>query len=131
MSTSGGDRKSESAKSGLVSSPNPILPVATRKEAAQAVRIGEQTLGRITKLAENAPQVLKDALNRKELSINRAWKMLKMIQQYPPEAQEATAAEMLAAVREIDQADAGIDRKSKIAGLFCKAYEKASFGANI
>ena len=35
------------------------------------------------------------------------------------------AAEMLAAVREIDQFDTEIDRKAKIAGTFCKAYEKA------
>lgn len=125
MSAGGGDRKSEGAKSGSTNSPNPILPVDTRKEAAQAVGIGEQTMGRIAQLAENAPQVLKDALDRKELSINRAWKILQAVQQSPPEEQEAFAAEMLAAVREIDQSDAEVDRKAKIAGLFCKAYEKA------
>lgn len=125
LSASGGDRKSEGAKSGSVNSPNPILPVDTRKEAAQAVGIGEQTMGRLAQLAENAPQVLRDALDRKELSINRAWKILKAVRQSPPEEQETFAAEMLAAVREIDQSDAEADRKAKIAGLFCKAYEKA------
>ena len=45
MSTGGGDQKSEDAKSGSVNSPNPILPVDTRKEMAQAVGIGEQTMG--------------------------------------------------------------------------------------
>ena len=38
---------------------------------AQAVGIGEQTMGRIAQLAENAPQSLKNALENKELSINR------------------------------------------------------------
>ena len=76
-------------------------------------------------MAENAPQVLKDALDRKELSINRAWKILKAVRQSPPEEQETLAAEMLAAVREIEQCDAEADRKSKIADGFCKAYEKA------
>ena len=125
MSAGGGNHKSEDMKSGSVNSPNPILPVDTRKEAAQAVGIGEQTMGRVAQLAENAPQVLKDALDQKELSINRAWKILKAVRQYSPEEQEVLAAEMLAAVREIDQFDTEIDRKAKIAGTFCKAYEKA------
>ena len=56
MSAGGGDRKSDVAKSGLVNSPNPISAVDTRKEMAQAVGIGEQAMGRITKLDENAPQ---------------------------------------------------------------------------
>lgn len=108
-----------------VNSPKSYPPTDTRKEMAQAVGIGEQAMGRIAQLAENAPQVLKDALDRKELSINRAWKILKAVQQYPPEEQETLAGEMLSAVREIDQCDAEADRKSKIADAFCKAYERA------
>ena len=50
---------------------------------------------------------------------------MKAVQQFPPEEQESAAAEMLSAVREIDQSDAEIDRRHKIAGLFCKAYERA------
>ena len=125
MAAGGGDHKSEAAKSGSVNSPNPILPVYTRKEAALAVGIGEQTMGRITQLAETAPQALKDALDRKDVSINQGWKILKAVQQLPPEEQESAAAEMLSAVREINQSDAEADRRGKIAGLFCKAYEKA------
>ncbi len=125
MAAGGGDHKSEAAKSGSVNSPNPILPVNTRKEAALAVGIGEQTMGRITQLAETAPQALKDALDRKDVSINQGWKILKAVQQLPPEEQESAAAEMLSAVREINQSDAEADRRGKIAGLFCKAYEKA------
>ena len=125
MSAGGGDRKSDVAKSGLVNSPNPISAVDTRKEMAQAVGIGEQAMGRITKLDENAPHALKDALDRKEISVNRAWKIMKAVQQFPPEEQESAAAEMVSAVREINQSDAEADRRGKIAGLFCKAYEKA------
>ena len=125
MSAGGGDRKNKSTKSGLVNSSNPILPVNTRKEMAQAVGIGEQTMGRIAQLDENAPQALKDALNNKEMSVNAAWKILEAVQQAPPEEQDAIAAEMLAAVREIKRVDAEADKRGKIAGLFCKAYEKA------
>ena len=42
MTAGGGDHKSEGVKSGLVNSPNPILPVDTRKEAALAVGIGSR-----------------------------------------------------------------------------------------
>lgn len=125
MSAGGGDRKSDVAKSGLVNSPNPISAVDTRKEMAQAVGIGEQAMGRIAQLTENAPQLLKDALENKEVSINRGWRILKAVQQLPPEEQESAAAEMLSAVREIDKSDAEADRRGKIAGLFCKAYERA------
>ena len=125
MSAGGGDHKSGVTKSGSVNSPNPILPVNTRKEAALAVGIGEQTMGRVAQLAETAPQALKDALERKEVSINRGWKILKTVQRLPPEEQESAAAEMLSAVQEIEQLDAEAERRGKIASLFCKAYEKA------
>jgi len=89
-----------------VNSPKAYTPTDTRKEMAHSVGIGEQAMGRITQLAEDAPMPLKDALDRKEVSVNRAWKILK-------------------AVREIDQADTESDRRSRIASIFCKAYEKA------
>lgn len=125
MSAGGGDQKSETAKSGLVNSSNPISPVDTRREMARAVGIGEQTMGRIAQLTESAPQILKDALESGEVSVNRGWKTLKAIQQAAPERQETTAAEMVAAVREINHLDAAADHRHKIAALFCKAFERA------
>ena len=59
------------------------------------------------------------------MSVNRGWKILKEIQHLPPEEQESAAAEMLSAVREIDQLDAEAERRGKIAALFCKAYARA------
>lgn len=100
-------------------------PVDTRKEMARAVGIGEQAMGRITRLSEEAPQVLKEALERKEVSVNRGWKILKAVQQLPTENRETAAAEMIAAVQEIDQIDAEANRRGKISSLFCKAYERA------
>lgn len=64
------------------------MPIDTRKELARAVGIGEQAMGRITWLSEEAPQVLKDALERKEVSVNPVWKILKAVQQLPTENQE-------------------------------------------
>ena len=108
-----------------VNSPKGYTPFDTRKEMAQAVGIGEQTMGRITRLSEEASQALKDSLERKEVSVNRGWKILKAVQQLPPEEQESAAAEMIAAVQEMDRSDAEADRRGKIASLFCKAYERA------
>ena len=108
-----------------VNSPKSLSPVDTRREMAQAVGIGEQAMGRVARLSEEAPQALKDALENKQVSVNRGWKILQAVQRMLPEEQESAAEEMLAAVYEIDQADAEIEQKSKIAGIFCKAYEKA------
>lgn len=108
-----------------MNSPKGYTPVDTRKEMARAVGIGEQTMGRIARLSEEAPHALKDALERKEVSVNRGWKILKAVQQLPPEEQENAAVEMIAAVQEIDRIDAEADRRGKIVSLFCKAYERA------
>ena len=108
-----------------VNSPKGYTPTDTRKEMAQAVGIGEQAMGRIAQLAENAPPSLKDALESKKVSVNRGWKILKAVQCLPMEEQESAAAEMLSAVWEIDQLDTESDRRHKIAGLFCKAFERA------
>lgn len=63
----------------LVNSPKGYAPMDTRKEMAQAVGIGEQTMGRITQLAKSAPQSLKEALESKKVSVNRGWKILKAV----------------------------------------------------
>ena len=129
MSAGGGDQKSDDAKSGSVNSPNPISPVDTRKEMAQAVGIGEQTMGRIAQIDENAPDVVKEALDNKELSVNQGYKITKQVQELPEEQRERAALEAVElerAKKEIRDKDAEIDRQSKVAGVFCKAFEKAA-----
>ena len=108
-----------------VNSPKGYAPTDTRKEMALAVGIGEQSMGRIAQLTENAPQTLKKALDSKVVSINRAWEIMKTVQQMPPEALDDLAVEMLSAVREVEQLDAEAERRGKTARLFCKVYEKA------
>ncbi len=108
-----------------VNSSKALKPVDTRKEMAQAVGIGEQTMGRIVKLEENAPQVLKTALDGKKVSINRACLIMKTVQQHPKEKQESVAAEMLEASQELDRKDEEVERRASIARILCKAYEKA------
>lgn len=65
---------------------------------------------------------------KKELSINKGYDLTRQLQDLPEEQREQAAAEALEyekAKKELKKQDAEIDRKGKIAALFCKAYEKA------
>ena len=126
QSAAGGDKTDKGAL--LVNSPKALPPVNTRKEMAQAVGIGDQTMGRIMQINEHAPAAVKEVLDKKELSINQGYQITKQVEDLPEEQREQAAQEaldILRAKKEIQEKDAEIDREGKIAGVFCKAYEKA------
>ena len=128
MSAGGGDQKSEGAKSGCANSQNPISPVNTTKELADAVGIGHQTMSRVMQIDEHAPTAVKEALDSGDLSINQGYNITRQVRELPEEQREEAAAlavELEKAKKEIRQADAESDRRHKIAGLFCKAFERA------
>jgi hypothetical protein len=103
-------------------------PVNTRKDLADAVGLGERTMGKVMQIDEHAPAAVKEALDKKELSINQGYNITKQVQELPEE-QRAEAAvqavELEKAKKEIQQSDAESNRRHKIAGIFCKAFEKA------
>ena len=77
---------------------------------------------------ENAPDVVKDALNKKELSINQGYNITKQVQELPEEEREEAASlavEAAKAKKEIREKDAESDRRTKIAKLFSKSFELA------
>lgn len=128
MSAGGGDQKSEDAKSGLATLPNPISPIDTRKELADAVGLGERTMGKVMQIGEHAPPAVKEALDSGDLSINQGYNITRQVQDLPEERREEAAAlavELEKAKKEIRQGDEDSARRHKIAGLFCKAFEKA------
>ena len=126
MSAGGGDQKSEDAKSGSAILPSPISAVDTRKELADSVGLGERTMGKVMQIDEHAPAAVKEALDKKELSINQGYNLTRQLQEVPEEQREqAAAVEIEKAKKEIRQKDTEIDQRSRIAGLFCKAFEKA------
>ena len=103
-------------------------PMTTRKELADTVGIGEITMGKVMQIDEHAPAVVKEALDNGELSINQGYNITRQVRELPEEEQEEAAAlavELEKAKKEIQKLDAEADRRHKIAGLFCKAYEKA------
>ena len=128
MSAGGGDQKSEDAKSGLTTLSNPISAINTRKDLAESVGIGEVTMGKVMQIDEHAPAPVKEALDKKELSINQGYNLTRQLQEVPEEQREQAAiaaVELEKAKKEIRQKDTEIDQRSRIAGLFCKAFEKA------
>ena len=128
MSAGGGDQKSEEAKSGLTTLSNPISVINTRKDLAESVGIGEVTMGKVMQIDEHAPAPVKEALDKKELSINQGYNLTRRLQEVPEEQREQAAiaaVELEKAKKEIRQKDAEIDRRSRIAGVFCKAFEKS------
>ena len=69
--------------------------VDTRKELAEAVGLGERTMGKVMQIDENAPEVIKEALDKKELSINKGYDLTRQLQDLPEEQREQAAAEAL------------------------------------
>ena len=109
--------------------PEAVSAVDTRKELAEAVGLGERTMGKVMQIDENAPDAIKEALDKKELSINKGYDLTRQLQEVPEDQREQAAAELLEyekAKKDLKQQNAEIDRRGKVANTFCKAYEKAS-----
>ncbi len=103
-------------------------PVDTRRELADAVGLGERTMGKVMQIDEHAPAAVKEALDSGDLSINQGYNITQQVRELPEEQREEAAAlavELEKAKKEIRQCDAEADRRGRIADLFCKAFEKA------
>ena len=126
QSAAGGDKSEQGAL--LVNSPKALLPVNTRKEMAQAVGIGEQTMGRVMQIDEHAPPAVKEALDNGELSINQGYSLTKQLQVVPEDQRDEAATQAIAlaqAKKELRELDAAAEHRGKVARLFCKAFEHA------
>ena len=126
---SAGGQAYRPSEEGSAMLPNlPISSVDTRKELADTVGLGERTMGKVMQIDEHAPAPVKEALDKKELSINQGYNLTRQLQEVPEEQREQAAiaaVELEKAKKEIRQKDAEIDRRSRIAGVFCKAFEKS------
>lgn len=120
-------RPSEVSGEGLTTLSN-LPPVNTRKELADTVGIGEVTMGKVMQIDEHAPAPIREALDSGELSINQGYNLTRQLQEVPEAERDQAAAlavELAKAKKEIQAFDAEADRRGKIAGLFCKAFERA------
>ena len=112
-----------------VNSPKGSDTVDTRKELAKAVGIGEQAMGRVMQIDENAPVSVKEALDNKEITINQGYNITKELQELDLPDKEKEQAAMEAVEREIARKNESrrrkIDESTRIAKGFCAAFEKA------
>ena len=126
QAAAGGDKSDKGALSATL--PKALPPVDTRQELADTVGLGERTMGKVMQIDEHAPAAVREALDKKELSIHQGYQITRQVEELPEEQREQAAleaVELAKAKKEIQQADAELSRRSKIAGTFCKAYEKA------
>ena len=126
QSAAGGDKSDKGALSATL--PEALPPVDTRKELAEAVGLGERTMGKVMQIDEHAPSAVKEALDNGELSVNQGYNITKQVQALPEEQREEAAAqavELAKAKKEVHALDAEADRRGKVAALFCKAFERA------
>ena len=85
-------------------------------------------MGKVMQIDEHAPAAVREALDKQELSINQGYNITKQVQDLPEGQREEAAiqaVELAKAKKEIRELDAEADRRGKIAGLFCKAFERA------
>ena len=126
MSAGGGDQKSEAAKSGLATLPNPISSVDTRKELAATVGVGERTMGKAMKIEDEAPQVVKDAVDNEDISIHQGYAITRQVTKLPAAEQELAAEQAVAQeIAKHDKRRNRIDNEARIAKQFCCAFEKS------
>ena len=126
QSAAGGDKFGEKPLSATL--PEAVTSVDTRKELAEAVSLGERTMGKVMQIDEHAPSAVKEALDSGDLSVNQGYNITKQVQALPEEQRDEAAAqavELAKAKKEIQAIDAEADRRGKIAALFCKAFERA------
>jgi len=70
---SGGDKKSENAKSGCQNSDNPIEPIDTKKELAKIAGVSHDTIWKVGKIQEKATPEEKEALQKGNVSVHRVF----------------------------------------------------------
>ena len=126
QSAAGGDKFGDKPLSATL--PEAVSAVDTRKELAEAVGLGERTMGKVMQIDEHAPAPIREALDSGELSINQGYNLTRQVAELPEGEREEAAAqavELAKAKKEIQALDAEAEHRGKIAGLFCKAFERA------
>ena len=89
---SAGGQAYHPSEEGSATLPN-LPPVDTRKELADSVGLGERTMGKVMQIDEHAPAAVKEALDKKELSIHQGYQITKQVENLPEGQREQAALE--------------------------------------
>lgn len=96
--------------------------INTHKELADAVGIGQRTMSKVLKIDELAPDVVKEALDNKDISINKAYGITQHLKDFPEDQREEVAAILLSSKKADDDAE----DFARTAKSFCTAFEKGN-----
>ena len=126
----GGDKRSDADGAEMATLPSPLSDEksSTRKELADAVGVGERTMGKAMKIEDEAPQPVKDAVDNGELSIHQGYTLTRELQELPEDERDEAAAEAVErekARKEMAKKNARTDEETKIANAFSTALDKA------
>ena len=95
QSAAGGNRRNRKRLDGEPETG--IVHVDTRREMAESVGISPDTMGHVMIIDEKGPQAVKDALDRKEISIHAGYQITRQVQNLPEAEREQAARTALEA----------------------------------
>ncbi len=125
----GGDRCSDDFKAEMttLSSPLEKEKSSVRKELAEAVGVGEVTMGKAMKIEDEAPQPVKDAVDSGDITIHQGYNLTKELDELDLPDEEKEQAALEAVEREIARKNENRKRKinenTRIAKGFSSAFE--------
>ena len=132
MAAGGGDKVSAASRAGSATLPNPPAadsvsedPVDTRKELAKTVGLGERTMGKIMKIDESAPELVKQAVAGNEITVNAAYDVTRRLMDLPEDEREDAAGEYVEAAKAYRRGVKKADKKHDIAVAINRAMEQA------
>lgn len=129
MAAGGGDKVSEASRAGMTTLSDPlddeIKPVVTRKELADSVGLGEVTMGKIMKINEDAPELVKQAVEADEITVNAAYDVTRRLMELPEDEREDAVEEYVEAARAYKRGVKKADEKHDIAVAINRAMEQA------
>ncbi len=129
QSDAGGDKKSHDAKSLSATLPKAISDadekIDTRKDLAKTVGLGERTMGKIMKIDEDAPELVKQAVAADEITVNAAYDVTRRLMELPEDEREDAVEEYVEAAKAYKRGVKRADEKHAIAVAINRAMEQA------
>ena len=100
-------------------------PIDTRKDLAKTVGLGERTMGKIMKIDEDAPELVKQAVKADEITVNAAYDVTRRLMELPEEEREDAVEEYVEAAKAYKRGVKKADEKHDIAIAINRAMEQA------
>lgn len=91
----------------------------TREQIAKIAGVSGRTIDKVENLQKEAPEVVKQALNANDVSVNKAYEITKAIKDLPPDVQEDEATRLMQEQRR--ETFSRIDERYKVANAFFDA----------